>query len=79
VKAGEVTVDKAAQLLLALKAELDAGGIAFHAVEFYLTYANGPEGITLWDFLSADIYPEGLTDRVAQAHEAYLQYWAGQE
>ncbi|MBR2047717.1 MAG: hypothetical protein IJ960_03885 [Oscillospiraceae bacterium] len=75
----DATIEKAAALLLALKAELDAHGVAFHAVEFYLSPAGGGQDIILWDFLSADIGGEGLVERVEQAHLEYLAYWAGEE
>lgn len=78
----EVTVERATQLLLEVKAYLDSCNVPFHAIDFHLCEPRNDEGqlvgdqITLYDFLYSDIYEEGLADRVqehwdiAQEHHA---------
>lgn len=68
----EVTVERAAQLLMEVKAYLDEKDIPFHAIDFHLCEPRNEEGqnvgeqITLYDFLYSDIYEEGLVDRVQE-------------
>lgn len=77
----EVTIERAAELLLELKAFLDAQGVPFYAVEFWLSpvpqegvVLTDADTICLWDFLYSDIYAEGLTERVHAAHQEYLRH-----
>ena len=69
----EVTVERAAELLLEVKAYLDEKQVPFHAIDFNLCEPRNEEGqnvgkqLNLYDFLYSDIYEEGLIDRV-QAH-----------
>ena len=78
----EVTVARAAELLLDVKNYLDEKQIPFHAIDFHLCEPRNEEGqnvgnqITLYDFLYSDIYEDGMVDRVqthwtlAQMHHA---------
>lgn len=72
----EVSVERAAALLLELKAYLDRQGVPFYAVEFVLSPVdqNVEDSITVWDFLSSDIYEEGMAQRVQQAYDDYLAH-----
>ena len=77
-----VTAERAAELLLEIKRLMDAGGVPFYAIDLTLQYPrpeNGtrPEGsIDTKDFLCADIYPDGLADRV-RASDAAVQTFYG--
>ena len=77
-----VTAERAAELLLEIKRLMDAGGVPFYAIDLTLQYPrpeNGtrPEGsIDTKDFLCADIYPDGLADRV-RASDAAVQAFYG--
>ena len=68
-----VTVERAAELLLEVKAYLDARNLPFHGIDFRLCEPRNEQGqmtgtqIDLYDFLYTDIYEEDLLDRV-QAH-----------
>lgn len=66
----EVSVERAAEVLLELKAYMDAQGLPFHAIDFHLCEPRNAEGqnvgdqIILLEFLYSDIYEEGLLERV---------------
>lgn len=66
----QVTVARAAEILLELKALLDEQGLPFHAIDFTLSASRNENGqrvgpsIRLIEFLYSDIYEEGLVDRV---------------
>lgn len=68
----EVSVERASELLLEVKAYLDYRQISFHAIDFTLCEPLNEQGqltgdsITLYDFLYTDIYEEGLTQRVRE-------------
>ena len=78
----EVTVERAAELLLDVKDYMDNSGIPFYAMDFVLCEPRNGEGqltgaqINLYDFLYSDIYEDGLINRVqehwdlAQEHHA---------
>ncbi len=76
-----VTVERAAELLLELKAAMEEGGAPFYCVSFVLNHPKAedntrPEGsVTVEDFLWEDIYEDGLVDRVQAAHEAAQAYY----
>ena len=66
----EVTVDRAAEILLELKNLLDEQGLPFHAIDFTLCAPRNENGqkvgpsIRLVEFLYSDIYAEDLVERV---------------
>ena len=66
----EVTVERAAQILLELKDILDSEGLPFHSIDFTLSAPWNENGqkvgpsIRLIEFLYSDIYEEDLVDRV---------------
>lgn len=78
----EVSLERAAELLLELKAYMDQQGVSFHTVEFNLRFPRGEDGqipdmqVNLIEFLYSNIYEEGLKERVeaswniAQEHHA---------
>lgn len=78
----DVSVERAAELLLAVKNHLDEQGVPFHAIEFHLCEPRNEQGqnvgrqITLHEFPYSEICEEGLIDRVrdywnaAQEHSA---------
>lgn len=81
----DVTVNRAAELLLEMKAYLDEKNIPFHAIDFHLCEPRNEEGqlvgeqITLYDFLYSDIYEEALVDRVREHWEMAQEHHAIQD
>ena len=81
----EVTVERAAKLLLEVKNYLDANNVPFHGIDFHLCEPNNAEGqmtgeqITLFDFLYSDIYEDGLVDRVQEHWNAAREHYAIQD
>ena len=79
-----VTNEKAAEILLKTKELMDQSGISFYSVELCLRYPpydaeksyERPDGeIRLEDFLYADIYEEGMVERVAKCAEDTQNYY----
>ena len=73
VDSDTVTAEKAAEILLKTKTLMEQSGISFHSVHFVLRYPpydaeipyERPEGkISLEDFLYADVYENGLIERI---------------
>ena len=81
----EVSVERAAQLILEFKAYLDEKDIPFHAIDFRLCEPRNEEGqnvgqqITLYDFLCTDIYDESLLERVQEHWDAAQKHHAIQD
>lgn len=81
----EVSVERAAQLILEFKAYLDEKDIPFHAIDFHLCEPRNEEGqnvgeqITLYDFLYSDIYEEDLVDRVQEHWDIAKEHHAIQD
>ena len=83
-----VTSERAAEILLKTRELLDQSGISFYSVHFVLQYPPydpersyaRPEGeINLKDFLYADIYEEGMTERVIKCAEDTRNYYNAQD
>lgn len=82
----EVTVDRAAEILLDIKHIMDDERVSFYAIDFVLNRprgdgkpdVNGPR-VNVQDFLYQDIYTEGLVERVAEADRALNEYYAEQD
>lgn len=77
----EVSVEKAAEILLEVKHFMDAGGVSFHVIDLVLEYPkpvdDSPrkEGrVETIEFLYEDIYEEGMVERVAVANEAAIAH-----
>lgn len=79
-----VTVERAAEILLETKRLLDEGGVPFATVDFELKYPrpednNTPrkEGeIRALYFRAEDIYEEGMVERLREANENAIAYYA---
>ena len=83
-----VTNEKVAEILLKTKELMDQSGISFYSVELCLRYPpydaeksyERPNGeIRLEDFLYADIYEEGMVERVAKCAEDTQNYYNEQD
>ena len=79
----EVSVEKAAEILLEVKHLMDAGGVSFHVIDLVLEYPkpvdDSPrkEGrVETMEFLYDDIYEEGMVERVDAANEAAIAHHA---
>ena len=79
-----VTNEKTAEILLKTKELLDRSGISFYSVHFVLRYPpidpeksyQRPEGeINLKDFLYADIYEDGIIERIEKCAEDTRNYY----
>ena len=70
----ELTFEHAAKILLDIRAEFDRANIPFFAID--LTLRTNGERINFDDFPYADIYEEGLADRIKAAHDALEAYYA---
>ena len=81
----EVSIERAAELLLEVKDYLDEKDIPFHAIEFHLCEPRNDQGqnvgeqITLFDFLYSDIYEECLVDRVRLHWDIAQEHFAIQD
>lgn len=81
----EVTVERAAEVLLELKAYLDEQGLPFHAIDFTLCAPRNEDGqkvgpsIRVIEFLYSDIYEEGLIDRVQESWNITQEHYAIQD
>lgn len=69
---------QAAQMLLEVKALMEQGGVPFCAVDLVLKSAGAENGgrFEVQNFLSADIVPQGLEQRLQAAHEQTLADYA---
>lgn len=81
VEDSSVSYDTAAAIMLDIKQRLDEAGIPFRFINFILQYprseeGNRPEGeIRCREFLSADIYEEGLAERIRKSDEETKAYY----
>ncbi len=77
VEDNEVSVERAAEILLELKELFDKRNVPFYAIDFVLEYPRSEDGtvkegrIDLENFLYAYIYEEGMIKRVKAADEQY--------
>lgn len=76
-----VTAEKAAEILLDIKAIFDNAGIPFKAIDFTLWYPKSEEGdrpegeISIADFAYDEIYEDGMVERVQEADKALKAYY----
>ncbi|MBR2889782.1 MAG: hypothetical protein IKC09_05865 [Oscillospiraceae bacterium] len=70
----QVTVERAAEILLELKAYLEKQNIPWYGMDFSLTYDHS-EYVILYDFLYEDVYEEGLVDRVQESYDATQKHF----
>lgn len=82
----QVSAERAAEILLELRAYLDEQEVPFHGIHFHLTEPLNESGqnvsdvqLDLYDFLYTDIYEEGLTARVQAAWEETQAHYARME
>lgn len=80
-----VTVERAAEMLLETKRLMDAAGVTFDTVDFCTSYPRPEEGsdtprkegeICALYFRSDDIYEEGMVERMREANENAIAYYA---
>ena len=81
-----VTVERAAEIMLDIKNRMDAIGAGFYVMDFVLEYPRPAEGeearegrVETMDFLYADIYEEGMVERVRSANEEAESYHAARD
>ena len=89
----EVSVERAAELLLALKTHMNEQDVPFHSVELHLYGVRNPnpdgepdyagiysgESITLYEFLYSDIYEDGMVERVSAYWDIAKEHFALQD
>ena len=81
----EISVERAAEVLLELKTHLDEQGLPFYAIDFTLCAPRNEDGmregpsIRLIEFLYSEIYEEGLIDRVAHSWNITQEHYAIQD
>ena len=82
----EVSVERATEILLEVKRQMDAGGVKFYAIDFVLEYPKPEDGedwkegrVETMEFLSDDIYEEGMAERVDEANEKAIAYHAAKD
>lgn len=80
-----VTPERAAEILLEIKALMDENGGTFHSIHFVLSYerpedgSETPEGrVEALDFPYEDIYEDGLAERLREATAEAEAYYAKQ-
>ena len=76
-----VTVERLAEIILDIKGMLDDAGVRFYVMDCVLEYPKPESGewkqgrVEVMDFLSSDIYEEGLVDRVQASNDAANEYY----
>ena len=82
----EVSVERAADILLEVKKQMDAGGVNFYVIDFVLEYPKPEDGghwkegrVETMEFRSEDIYEEGMVERVYEANEKAIAYHAARD
>ena len=80
-----VTMEAAAEIMMGVKAQFDDAGIPFAAMDFTLQYPKPEEGkrpegeVSVANFPYAEIYEDGMIDRVIAADKALEEYYAEQD
>ena len=79
----DVSIEKAAEILLEVKHLMDAGGVSFHAIDLVLEYPKPEDDsprkegrVETMEFLYDDIYEEGMVERVDAANEVAIAHHA---
>ncbi len=76
----EVSAERMAQILLEIRSCFDQAGVGFYAIDCVLEYPKEANGeimdgrVEAREFLYADIYEEGLTERVEASNQAANAY-----
>ena len=86
VEEDEVSIERAAEVLLELKEVFDRRNVPFYSIDFVLEYPRKEEGgttkegrVNIEGFLYADIYEEGLVERVRTADAKLNAYYAEED
>ena len=85
VESDAVSVEKAAEIMLDIRAIFDDAGVPFAAMDFTLLYPRSedetrPDGeVSVNGFLYDEIYEDGMIERVAEADRALKAYYAEQD
>ena len=85
VESDTVTIEKAAEIMLDIKAIFDDAGVPFAAMDFNLWYPRAedetrPDGEVSVDGFQYDaIYEDGMIERVEEADRALKAYYAEQD
>lgn len=81
VQEDNVTTERAAEIMLHIRSLFDDAGITFYRLDFVLQYPKPeddspwPEGDVRADIPYADIYEEGLVERIEQSHDAIYAWF----
>lgn len=80
----QVTIERAAEIILEIKRLMQMGGAPFYAMDFVLEYPKAEENwqegrVEARGFLCEDIYEEGMEERVKAANEQAIAYYAEQD
>ena len=81
VEGDTVSIEKASEMMLDIKSYFDDANIPFVAMDFTLQYMKSEDGtrpdeeIHVKNFSYEDTYPEGMMDRVLEAHEDLTEYY----
>ena len=93
-KAGELTVyvydedvspERLSAILLDIRARMDRAGVSFYRIDCVLEYPRTEDGaqrsgrVEVMGFTYAEIYEEGLSERVAASDKAAKEYYAEQD
>lgn len=80
----DVSLSRAAEILLDVKSRLDSQNIGFYCIDFVLSLPRKEDGtpnddetrINIDYFLWGDIYADGLEERIQTAHDELTAYYA---
>lgn len=83
----DVSVERACEILLAVKDKLNSADLGFYCIDFVLMKPRQADGMPNEDetqinidyFLWEDIYKDGLADRVQTAHDRLTAYYAQED
>lgn len=75
----DVSIKRAAELMLQIKTYLDQKNVSFYALDFVLQSPNPNDEtrVNVGVFLYSDIYEEGMEKRVEKAHQKLEDYYRG--
>ncbi len=77
-----ITIERAAEIMLGIKAHFDAASVPFAAMDFVLQYPLPEEGmrpegdVRVENFLYDDIREDGMIDRLTAADQALKDFYA---
>jgi len=81
----EVSVQRLADILLCVRGLFDDAGVKFYAIDCVIEYPKSEDGtkkegrVEVMDFLYAEIYEDGLSDRVEASNNAANDYYNEQD